>query len=235
MRHFVKQTDKTSFEDEAPLLNIIHNATAVATVAARATTPDEAHNKISAPTKQSADQLSVQPTDFDKSKVLNAMSLFRAKPHEKVFDDIAKTEPIVAGLFTIEPVALQRNGTQRYYQRSRLKSSTRAALLVIKELILIFLLVASYSLFLFNGAINRNSKITINYWASMASVLMLTVVVVSLISKLITLNRLRVKSVHELILKCNFAYFVTPSKVIQHFEAAQEVCKRQTIKGSSFS
>ena len=54
----------------------------------------------------------------------------------------------------------------------------------------------------------------------MASVLMLAVLVSLLILKLITLYRLKVKSVWELIRKCNFAYFVTLSKVIQQFTKA---------------
>ena len=45
---------------------------------------------------------------------------------------------------------------------------------------------------------------------------MLVVVVVSLFIKLIILNRLKVKSVWELIIEYNFAYFVTPSKVIHN-------------------
>ena len=59
---------------------------------------------------------------------------------------------------------------------------------------------------------------------------MFAVVVVSLIIKLIILNRLKVNSVWELILEYNFAYFVTPFKVIQQFEKAQDVCKRKTIE-----
>ena len=211
------KTDKTSFEDEAPLLNKLPNATAVATIAARATTPDAALNKKCAPTVQSADKLFVQPTDFQKSNVPNAMSLFFAKPQETVFVNIAKTEKNVARFYTIERVAFQRGGTQRYYQRPRLKPSTRDAFLVIIKLILLLPLIAGYSLLSLGGSINRNSKFTLNYRAYMASVLMLTVVVVSLILKLITLNRLKVKSVWELILEYNFAYFVTPSKVIQQF------------------
>ena len=39
------------------------------------------------------------------------MGLFLAKPHKTVFVNIAKPEPTVAGLYTIEPVALQRGGT----------------------------------------------------------------------------------------------------------------------------
>ena len=166
--------DKMSFEDEAPLLNELPNATAVATVAARATTPDAALNKKSVPTVQFADQLSVQPTDSEKSKVPNAMNIFLAKPHEAVFVNIAKPEPTVSRFYTIEPVAFQRGGTQRYYQRPRLKPSTRNAVLVIIKLIVLLPLVAYYSLLSPCGAINRNSKTTINYWASMATELRAT-------------------------------------------------------------
>ena len=64
----------------------------------------------------------------------------------------------------------------------------------------------------------------------MASVLMLAVLVISLILALITLIRIKVKRVCELILKFNFACFVTPSKVIQQFGEAQKVCGRKRIK-----
>ena len=116
-----------------------------------------------------------------------------------MFFNIAQPGPTVAGLSKIEFVALKPGGTQRYYQRPRLKPSTRYAFVVIKKLILILLLVAGYSALSPNNAINRNSKTTVSYWASIASVLMLAVLIVSLILKLITLNRLKVNSVWELI------------------------------------
>ena len=160
------------------MLNELPNATAFATVATPAVTPDAALIEKSAPTKQSAGQLSLQKTDSVKSKVPNAMSLFFVKPHEPEFVNIDQHGPTVKGLYTIEPVALQRGGTQRYYQRPRLKPSIRDAFIVIKESIIILLLVAGYSFLSLNGAINRNSKTSLKYWASMVSVLMLAVLVV---------------------------------------------------------
>ena len=156
------------------------------------------------------------------------MSLFFAKPHETVFVNIAKPEPIVAGLYTIDPVTFQRGGTQRYYQRPRLKPTTRDAVLVIIKLILLLPLLAGYSHLLPCGAMDRNSKNTLNYWASMASVVMLAELIVLLILGLIILIRLQVKSVWELILKCNIAFKL--SKVIQQFKEAQEVCERKIIE-----
>ena len=99
------------------------------------------------------------------------MSLFFVKPHEPVFVNIDQHGPTVAGLYTIEPAMLQRGGTQRYYQRPRLKPSIKDAFIVIKESILILLLVAGYSPLSLCGAIDRNIKNTLNNWASMASVL----------------------------------------------------------------
>ena len=227
-------TYKKSFEDEVPMLNELPNATAVATVTSPEVMPDTAFIEKSAPTEQSADQLSLQPTDSEKSKVPNAMSLFFVKPHEPVFVNIDQHGPTVAGLYTIEPAMLQRGGTQRYFQPPRLKPLTKDAFSVIKELILILLLVAGYSPLLPSGAINRNSKFTLNYWAYMTSVLMLAVVV-SLIIKLIILNRLKVNSVWELILEYNFAYFVTPSKVRQKFEKAQEIASEKQLNEISLS
>ena len=64
----------------------------------------------------------------------------------------------------------------------------------------------------------------------MASVLMLAVIVISLSVALMTLILLKVKSVRKLILKCNFACFVTPSKVIQLFKESQELCGQIIIK-----
>ena len=189
------ETNEKSFEDEAFLLNELPNATAFSTVAAPEVTHDAALIDTSAPTQPSADQLSLQLTDADKSKVPNAMSLFLGKPHETVFVNIAKPEPTVAGFYSIEPVALQRHGKERYYQRSRLKPSIRDAFIVIKVSILILLLIAGYSPLSLGGPINRNSKTSLRYGASMASVVMLAVLVVSLILALITLNRLKVESV----------------------------------------
>ena len=63
------KTDQTSIEDEILMLNELPNATAVATVTSPAVMPDTAFIEKSAPTKKSADQLSLQPTDSDKSKV----------------------------------------------------------------------------------------------------------------------------------------------------------------------
>ena len=103
-RHIsANETYDNSFEDKDPIMNKLFNATAVATVAAPAVTPDAALIDKSAPTKPSADQLSLQPTDSDKSKVPNAMSLFLAKPHKPVFVNIAKPGLTVAGMYTIEP------------------------------------------------------------------------------------------------------------------------------------
>ena len=103
------------------------------------------------------------------------MSLIFAKPHEPVFDNIAQPGPTVAGLYTIEPVALQRGGTQRYYKQPSLKPSTRKAFLVIIKLILLLPLVAGYSHLPPCGAMDRNSNNILNYLASLASVLMFAV------------------------------------------------------------
>ena len=109
------ETSDKSVEDDARLLNELSNATAVATVNSPAGTPDTALIEKTAPTKQSADQLSLQLTDFDKSIVPNAMSLLFVKPHEPVFINIEQHGLTVEGLYTIESGSLQRGGTQRYY------------------------------------------------------------------------------------------------------------------------
>ena len=155
-------TYEKSFENEVPMLNELPNATAVATVTSPAVTLDTAFIEQSAPTKQSADQLSLQTTDSDKSKVKTAMSLFFVKPHEPVFVNIYQHGPTVAGLYTIEHSMLQRGGTQRLYQRPRLKPSIKAAFIVIKESILILLLIAGYSPLWLGGAIDRNTNNTLN-------------------------------------------------------------------------
>ena len=61
----------------------------------------------------------------------------------------------------------------------------------------------------------------------MESDFMLGVLVVSLILALTTLIRLKLKRFLKVILKSNFACFVTPSKVIKRFEVAQEVCEKK--------
>ena len=125
--------------------------------------PDTVLIEKTAPTKQCADQLSLQLTDFDKSIVPNAMSLLFVKPHEPVFINIEQHGLTVEGLYTTEPVSLQRGGTQRYYQRPRLKPSIKDAFIVIKESILKLLLVAGYSPLSLGGAINRNIKTSLRY------------------------------------------------------------------------
>ena len=71
----------------------------------------------------------------------------------------------------------------------------------------------------------RNSKTTLNYWASMGNVLTWAALIVPLILALITLIRVIVKSVRKLLLKCNLASLTTPSKVIKEFGEANEVCR----------
>ena len=233
-RHIsANETNETNFEDKAQLLNKLPNATAVATVAASAISPDAALIEKSAPSEQSANQLSLQPTNSNKSKVPNVMGLFLAKPHKTVFANIAKPEPTVAGLYTIEPVALQHGCTQRYYQRPRFKPPTKDAFLVIIKLIQLLPLVACYSPLSPYYTMDRISNKRLNYWASMKSFLMLAVLVVSLILESITLIRLKVKSVWKLITEYNFESFVTPSKVIQRSGKAQNVFGRK-ITGQDF-
>ena len=100
------ETYEKSFDYEVPMLNELPIATAIATVTSPKVTPDTAFIEKNAPTKQSADQLSLQPTDSDKSKVPNAMSLFFVKPHEPVFVNIDQHGPTFAGLYTIESAML---------------------------------------------------------------------------------------------------------------------------------
>ena len=120
-RHIsANETYEKIFEYEVPMLNELNNATTVAP----AITPDAALIETNGPTKTSAEQSSLQLTDSDKSKVQNVMTLIFANRHEQVFVNIAQPRLTVAGLYTIEPVALHRDGTQRYYQRPRLKKST---------------------------------------------------------------------------------------------------------------
>ena len=105
------ETYDKSFEDKATLINELHNATAVANIAAPEVTFDAALIEKCAPTEPSAKQLSLIPTDSDKSKLPNALTLCFVRPYETVFVNIAKPEPTVAGLYEIEPVAFHRGGT----------------------------------------------------------------------------------------------------------------------------
>ena len=79
-RHIsANETYEKLFENEVLMLNELPYATGLATVAASAVTLDAGLIAKSAPTKPSVDQLSLQPTDSDKSKVPNALSLYLAK------------------------------------------------------------------------------------------------------------------------------------------------------------
>ena len=130
----------------------------------------------------------------------------------------------VAALPRGEPVTPHRGGAQRYDLRPRPKPSTKDAFLIIVALILLLPLVAGHSPISPLVGVARNSKTTLNYWASMGSVLTWAALVVPLILALITLIRLIVKSVRKLLIKCNLASLATPSKVIKESGEAQTVC-----------
>ena len=108
------KTFEKSFENIASFLNKLPNATAVANVAAPAVTPDAAVIDKSALTKKSADQLFLQLTHFESSIVLSALSIFVPSRMKQRLSTSPQPGPSVSGIYTIEPVAHQRGGTQRY-------------------------------------------------------------------------------------------------------------------------
>ena len=116
-----------------------------------------------------------------------------AKLPAAIPDVSADNASTVAALPTVQPVTPQRGGAQRYDLRPRPKPSTRDAFLIIVALILLLPLAACSSPMSPLVGVARNSKITLNYWASMGSVLTWVALVVPLILALITLIRLRKK------------------------------------------
>ena len=130
----------------------------------------------------------------------------------------------VAAPPTVQSVVSQLGGAQRYDLRPRPKPSRRNAILIIVALILLLLLAAWSSPISPLVGVACNSKNTLNYWSSMWSVLTSAALVVPLILALITLIRLIIKSVRQLLLKYNLASLATPSKVIKESVEAQEVC-----------
>ena len=119
---------------------------------------------------------------------------------------------------------IQHGGAQRYDLRPCPKPSTRDAFLIIVALILLLPIAACSSPMSPLVGVARNSKNTLNYWASIRSVLPWAALVVPLILALITLIRVIVKCFQKLLLKCNLAQFPTPPKVSKESGEAQEVC-----------
>ena len=147
-----------------------------------------------------------------------------AEPPAAIPDVSADNISTVTALHTAQLVVPQRGGEQRYDLRPRPKPSTKDAFLIIVALILLLPLAACCSPVSPLVGVVRNSKNTLNYWASMGNVLTWAALIVLLILTLITLIRVIVKSVRKLLLKCNLASLATPSKVIKESGEAQEVC-----------
>ena len=94
-----------------------------------------------------------------------------APPPASIFAVNADHASTVAASPTVEPMVFQRGGAQRYDLRPRPTPSTRDAFLMIVALILLLPLAAGSSPISPLVGVARKSKNTLNYWASMGSVL----------------------------------------------------------------
>ena len=219
-----RDTNKESSEEEVPFIDELPTLPAVANAAVPAGTQNTATAEAAAPNQQAIDHLATQSQAFDNSAVPNAPVQSLAEPPAAIPIVNADHASTVAAPPTVKQVVSQRGGAQHYDLRPRPKPSIRDAFMVIVVLILLLPLAAGSSHMSPLVGVARNSKNTINYWASMESVLTWAVLVVPLILALITLIRLIVKSVRKLLLKCNLASLATPSKVIKESGEAEEVC-----------
>ena len=151
-----------------------------------------------APNQPAANYLASQPQATNNSAVFDAPIQSLAAPPAAIPVVNADNASTVAAPPTVDPVIHQRGGAQHYDLRPRPKPLTRDAFLIIVALILLLPLAACSSPISPLGGVARNSKNTLNYWASMGNVLTWAALVVPLILALITLIRLIVKSVRKL-------------------------------------
>ena len=168
--------------------------------------------------------MATQPQDFNNSAVSNEPLQFVVSPLAAISVVNVDHVSTVAAPQTVEPVEPKRCGAQSYDLWPRPKPTTKDAFLIIVALILLLILSASSLPISPLVEVNCNSKHTLNYWASMGSVLTFEALIVPLILALITLIRLIVNSVQKLFLKWNFASLATPSKAIIESTKAQKVC-----------
>ena len=126
--------------------------------------------KTTARNKPGADHLASQPHAFDNSGVPNAPIKSLAEPPAKIPVVCTDHDSTVAALPTVQPVAFQRGGAQRYDMRFRVNLSKKDAFLVIVVLILLLSLAAGSSFMSPLFGIALNSKNSLNYWASMENV-----------------------------------------------------------------
>ena len=187
------QTEQNSFKDEFFFLNELPNTPAVASVASPAVTPDGAPVKASGTNEQSANQMTMQPTDIDKATVSNALRQFRAKLFAARHVASAELTSIVAAPSTMKQVAPRRDGAKRYDLRLLSKPATRDATLFIIAFILLLPLIAEYSFLTPIVRVARNKSNTLNFWASMWNLVTWAALVVSLNFAIITLIILKIK------------------------------------------
>ena len=219
----VGEIDKESSKEEVPFINHVPILPAVANAAVAAGTQNAVAAKTIAPNQQAPDHLATQSKASDNSAVPNAPVQSLSQPPAAIPDVSADNASTVTALSTVQPVAAQRGGAQRYDLRPRPKPSTRDAFLIIVALILLLPLAAGSLPISPLVGVARNSKNTLNYWTSLGSVLTWAALVIPLILALITLIRLIVKRIRKLLYKCNLASLATPSKVIKESGEAQEV------------
>ena len=209
------ETEEESYEEEVPFIDELPTLHAIANAAVPAGTQNAVTAKTAAPNQSAAKHLAFRPQASDNSVVPNSPIQSLAKSPAAIPVVNVEYVSTVAAPPTVEPVVPQRSGAQRYDLRPRPKPSTRDAFQIIVALILLLPLAACSSPISLLVGVARNSKNTLNYWASMGNVFTWAALVVLLILALITLIRLIVKSVRKLLLKCNLSSLATPSKVFK--------------------
>ena len=135
-------SNEKSFDEEVPFIDEVPTLPAVATPAVPSDTQYAVTAETVAPNQPAVDIMAIQPQVSDKSAVTNALIQSMAKPTATIPVVSADHASTVAALFTVQPVAAQRGGVQRYDLRPRPKPSTRDAFLIIVTLILLLPLAA---------------------------------------------------------------------------------------------
>ena len=192
-----RDTNEDSSEEEVPLIDKVLTLPAVANAAVPAGPQNAVTAEKVAVNQPTIDHFSSQQQATNNSAVTDVPIQSLVAPPAVIPVVNADNTPTVAAPPTVKPVVPQRGGAQRYDLRPRPKPSTRDAFLIFVALILLLPLAAGSSpISLFVG-VARNSKNTLNYWASIRIVLTWAALVVPLILALITLIRLIVNSVRK--------------------------------------
>ena len=155
----VGETDEESSDEDVPFIDELPTLLAVTNAAVPAGKQNTVNAEAAAPNQQGTDHLATQSQASDNSAVPNEPVESLDEPPAAIPDVSADNALTVAALPTVQPVAPQRGGAQRYDMRFRPKPSTKDAFLIIVALLLLLPLAAGSSPMSPLVGVARNSKI----------------------------------------------------------------------------